>query len=255
MVVVVPCYNEADRFDASAFLQSLEEHPDVDFLFVDDGSSDRTAEVLEKLRSRAPERVTVLGLVTNRGKAEAVRQGFQAAFAASPRFVAFWDADLATPLAEIPRFLNIVQSRPEIEMVFGSRVKLMGRQVHRKMWRHYLGRIFATLVSVWLRLPIYDSQCGAKVFRNGELIRSVMASPFETRWLFDVEILVRAITTHEKGAAGLCSCTCELPLNAWRDVPSGALASGAYLRAAVSLTRVVWRYEPDLRRTRARLRT
>ena len=70
-------------------------------------------------------------------------------------------------------------------MVFGARVALLGRQINRLPSRHYLGRIFATLASTVLSLRIYDTQCGAKIFRNSATFRSAIAEPFDSPWIFD----------------------------------------------------------------------
>ena len=99
----------------------------------------------------------------------------------------FWDADLATPLAAVDEFAATLAERPTIEMVFGARVALLGRHINRLPSRHYLGRIFATLASTVLSLRIYDTQCGAKIFRNSAAFRRVMAEPFESPWIFDGE--------------------------------------------------------------------
>src|SRR6185436_8453407 len=143
-VVVVPCYNEAVRLRPEAFLACLDRMPAVRFLFVDDGSSDGTREVLARLQRRAEDRLQLLPLNTNRGKGEAVRLGMLEAFASQADVVAYWDADLATPLEALSDFVALLDSRPDLDIVLGSRVRLLGRDIDRNTLRHYFGRVFAT---------------------------------------------------------------------------------------------------------------
>ena len=73
LLLVVPCYNEASRFDATAFLDAVQALPALRLCFVDDGSTDTTGHVLRTLQQRAPDRIEILTLAQNSGKAEAVR--------------------------------------------------------------------------------------------------------------------------------------------------------------------------------------
>ena len=143
VTIVVPCYNEEQRLPKDEFRL----FPGADFLFVNDGSSDGTLRLLESMRDADPGRISVLNLEKNSGKAEAVRQGILNAMERKDDLVGFWDADLATPLNEIPLFLEIFEARPETEMVFAARVRLLGRNISRRAQRHYIGRIGATLIS------------------------------------------------------------------------------------------------------------
>src|SRR5437660_11898865 len=174
LVLVVPCYNEEKRLDVAAFRA----FSGVEFLFVNDGSRDGTLRLLQSLRDSDPRRFDVLDLERNGGKAEAVRRGILAALDRGAELTGFWDADLATPLAELPGFLSIFEARPEIEMIFGARVRLLGREISRNPSRHYLGRVGATLISRTLGLAVYDTQCGAKLFRAGDALREVFSRPF-----------------------------------------------------------------------------
>lgn len=247
-IVVVPCYNEAKRLDARAFSQFRATGRLVEFLFVNDGSTDETLDLLKRMQCRSPDTVRVRDQQPNRGKAEAVRTGMLAALDADADFVGFWDADLATPLRELPRFLDILADRDDIDVVLGSRVKLLGRTIDRHAWRHYFGRVFATLVSELLRLPVYDTQCGAKLFRATDRLRAVLEQPFTTSWLFDVEILARFIALEQAGTTAAAARLYELPLDEWRDIAGSKLAGAAYLKAATSILRLYREYGGTLAR-------
>ena len=108
-----------------------------------------------------------------------------------PTLVGFFDADLATPLGAIDDFLAVLRDRPEVEFVLGSRVMLMGRDIRRKATRHYFGRVFATAVSHALDLPVYDTQCGAKILRANAATATLFDPPFRSPWIFDVELIAR----------------------------------------------------------------
>jgi glycosyltransferase involved in cell wall biosynthesis len=221
-VVVVPCYNEAARLDVPAFEAALEREPKLRLLLVDDGSKDDTKTVLQGIAQRHPRRAECLPLAKNSGKAEAVRQGVLQAFDSKPELVGYWDADLATPLEDVTAFAKVLED-PKLMIVLGSRVRLLGRHIERTTARHYIGRVFASAASVVLGLPIYDTQCGAKLFRATPLIRSVFERPFELNWCFDVEMLARLLGLEAQGQLNLREQCVEFALDSWVDAPGSKL--------------------------------
>lgn len=236
--VVVPCFNEAARFRSEEFARFLrdERSQGIDLLFVNDGSRDSTLQVLSSFREQFPSRVAILDQQPNRGKAEAVRNGMLQVIAAGrAQVTGFWDADLATPLDQILDFLHLLDTRPELTMIFGARVRLLGRDIQRQQLRHYLGRIFATVVSVLLALPIYDSQCGAKLFRITPELQQVLAEPFHSRWIFDVEILARFLGLHKRDSVAIARQVYEYPLPVWTDVAGSKVSPADFLRAFAEL--------------------
>jgi dolichyl-phosphate beta-glucosyltransferase len=240
--VVVPCYNEADRLDADVFLHFLRTHRGVRLVFVDDGSEDGTAGVLARMQAAVPDAVTVIRQSVNRGKGEAVRAGILAAIAgARPALVGFFDADLSTPLTAIDDFLAVFRTRPDVEFILGSRVLLMGRDVKRKAYRHYLGRVFATAVSHALDLPVYDTQCGAKIIRLTGATASLFDRPFRSRWIFDVELIARYLSLPvAAGEPPRRDRIYELVVPAWHDKPGSKLRWHDFARAAADLG-YIWR--------------
>jgi len=200
-VIIVPCYNEAKRMNLEGF-KPLLDHPGVRLLFVNDGSSDNTGLMLQAFRSEHPVRVLQLDLPKNGGKAEAVRQGMLRAWDEGAEVMGFLDADLATRAEEMVRLLRVFSEHPGApQVLLGARVKLLGRHIRRSPRRHVLGRIFATCASWLLGLPVYDTQCGAKLFRRHATLRAALGTPFHSRWVFDVELIGRLVRgTHETGS-------------------------------------------------------
>jgi glycosyltransferase involved in cell wall biosynthesis len=241
--LIVPCYNEANRLDAASFRAFLAQPAGVRLLFVDDGSHDATLSVLEQVIAGFEQRAGILHCAKNSGKGEAVRLGILHALAHfHPQIVGFWDADLATPLTSVGALLQVLADQPQIEMVFGARVKLLGRHVHRQAIRHYLGRVFATFVSNMLGLSIYDSQCGAKLFRVTADTEAVFSQPFISKWIFDVEILARYLTIHGKQPGRLEHLIYEYPLERWTDVAGSKVRATDFAAALLDMARIHAKY-------------
>ncbi len=228
-LLVVPCYNEERRLDAPAYREFVEANPDVAFLFVNDGSKDGTSALLHKLAAEAP-RSTAFDLPRNSGKAEAVRQGMLRGLETDAQAIGFWDADLATPLPIALEMKDLLERQEALQIVIGSRVRLLGRRIERNPVRHYLGRVFATAVSLLLRLPVYDTQCGAKLFRATPRLREMLEKPFLSRWIFDVELLARFLL-----AGGTADDIYEHPLSRWMDVAGSKVRGRDFVTAAKDL--------------------
>jgi len=233
-IIVVPCYNEIERLPVHSFLEFIEKNEKIYFLFVNDGSTDNTGSLLNEMHNRYPDAIKVLNLAKNQGKAKAVREGFKFCFSLKPKIIGFWDADLATPLTAINEFLKIYDEFPEVNWVFGSRVKLLGRKIDRNEIRHYLGRFFATITSRVLDLPIYDTQCGAKLFKFDKLLVDIFSENFTSRWIFDVELIARlqALSSNNNLPKKIIY---EYPLNEWTDISGSKLKLSDFFIAIYDL--------------------
>lgn len=228
---VVPCYNEATRTDFTVFKKWMSENSSVEFIFVNDGSSDKTLEVLQQTFSNSQ----VIHLSNNVGKAEAVRQGMAKVVERNEySYVGFLDADLATPLSEIPLFIEQVENG--MEVIMGSRWLHLGAHIERKWYRHYLGRVFATAASILLKLPVYDTQCGAKLFSVGAL-SSTLKEPFISKWIFDVEIFLRL----KKEGVPVTSWY-EIPLRNWKDIGGSRLKLTDFMKAPLEMISLYLKY-------------
>ncbi len=228
--IVVPCFDEVGRLDVVA-LRGLATSTGGRVLLVDDGSRDGTGDLATDAAARHPQELGALVLARNGGKGEAVRRGMLAALDGGAQLTGYYDADLATPPEEMARLVEVLRDDPGLVAVLGSRVGLLGHRIERSSARHYLGRLFATAGSMVLGLPVYDTQCGAKVFRDGAALRAALATPFTSRWAFDVELLGRL-------AANGDGRFLEVPLQRWHDVGGSKLRPRDAVTAAVDLLRV-----------------
>jgi glycosyltransferase involved in cell wall biosynthesis len=235
--MVVPCFNEERRLDVEAFLRYMASRPSAGFIFVNDGSRDKTLGVLNTIRDRCREQVWVVDQQPNQGKAEAVRVGVLKALSNGAQYVGYFDADLATPLEAIDELVQTLDENPRIDIVMGTRVALLGRNIARNPMRHYSGRIFATAASIVVALPVYDTQCGAKLFRANSEVRRLFSERFGSRWIFDVEILARYLA-----GTGQSTGIYELPLKRWTDVGESKVRPADYVRAIGEMATIFRRY-------------
>ena len=238
--IVIPCYNEAQRIDKKYFMSFLETYcSEYDLFFINDGSTDSTVSLLSDLVTAYPDNCTINSMEKNSGKAEAVRSGVQlAAQTAKYSYIAYFDADMATPLDEIKFMKEVVTNNPEVVMVLCSRMKRLGAKVSRKVSRHYLGRIFATFASVILKLPVYDTQCGAKLIK-ADVIPYVFSEQFITSWLFDVEILARLRNSNRNSILDILY---EHPVTRWKDIDGSKLKLKHMIKVPFDLLRIRNKY-------------
>lgn len=183
--LIIPCLNERGR--AEGFIQGvLQTCPGVLVVTVDDGST-------APLGPSDHPRWTCLSYPDNRGKGHAVRFGWNWATANHPglEILGFCDADGAVPAPEIQRLLGLFAAS-DAGLLVGSRIRMLGRNVERRAARHYIGRIYATLASLMLKLPAYDTQCGCKWIRRAAY-DAVAPDLAINRFAFDAELIVRVL--------------------------------------------------------------
>lgn len=235
-VFIIPLYNEENRIATDEYEAAFNLSGSVDFLLVNDGSTDKTLPILEQFASRFPQ-VKILNLTENAGKAEAIRKGILSV-RNDYEYIGYLDADFATPVSEMLVLLRFAKSHPHFDIVMGTRIKLLGNQVERSIVRHYLGRIFATVISACiLKIPVYDTQCGAKIIRSGRNL-SVFEKPFLTRWLFDVEMLLRF-----KAISGdLSKNVSEFPLSVWKEKGQTKIRFTEFISFPFQLLKIYFSY-------------
>lgn len=213
LVLVIPCYNEANRFLKDQYLEFLNSFPENFLIFVNDGSKDETGNILKKLYESFSQQIHIINLAKNKGKSNAIRTGMlYANESLKASKIGYLDADLATSFEEIIRLSSLISN--ESVFIFGSRILKIDNEIIRKKYRFIIGRIIATIISKILRERIYDTQCGCKVL-TFSLIPLLFNDKFISTWLFDVELFFRLkIKYGEKSLKKLCK---EIPLKKWVD--------------------------------------
>lgn len=209
--VIIPAYNEQFRLGPKLHqvLEFLKEnYPDFELIIVDDGSKDQTAKSVGEAIVKE-KRARLITYSPNKGKGYAVRTGV---LASKGDQVLFMDADLSTPLTEIPKILNLLK---DADVVIGSR----GRSNPKVSKRPPLFRQFASwsfdqikYLMVGLR-QFQDTQCGFKAFR-GAIARQLFAKCQIDRFMFDAEVLYLA---QKRGLKIV-----EMPVS-WADAPGSSV--------------------------------
>ena len=185
--IVIPAYNEAARICTTLekIKQYLAENcGNAEVLVVDDGSTDRTTEIVEKHRAAWP-CLRIIQNPANRGKGFSVKHG---SLQARGEIILFTDADLSAPITEMPKLVQPIQNG-HCDIAFGSRAidrSLIG--IRQSLFREYSGRIFNVFVHVIAGLPFKDTQCGFKAFRRTSIL-PVLERQTITGFGFDPEIL------------------------------------------------------------------
>jgi glycosyltransferase involved in cell wall biosynthesis len=241
--IVIPCYNEEKRLPLDRFKKFIEEHSDCSLLFVNDGSKDNTLAVLNDF-AKENNTVNVLDLLQNSGKAEAVRQGILHAMNTNPDFVAFYDADMATPPEDLYAMVELINKKTYYAVI-GSRILRLGGNIDRTFMRGIASRVFANVASRTLQhLRIYDTQCGAKIFRTS-VAQIIFKEPFITNWIFDVELLARMIQKY--GVAEMYTKVYEYPLSAWHDVYGSKIKKTDFIRQIFDMYKIKKHYKLNRR--------
>lgn len=199
--------------------------PEVNWLFIDDGSTDSTKEMLTNFC--AQHGVSLLALNKNQGKGNAIRLGFKEFLSADQgvSYLGYLDSDGAFSIPDVQRLISLSMQKDESsesykwDVFISSRVAMAGRQIDRKMLRHYLGRVLVTYLTLgWKEAP-YDSQCGFKIFRLNQSLNDSLEDPFKTRWFVDLELISR-LEMRTSNSLRIW----EEPLNSWTDVDGSKIA-------------------------------
>jgi len=188
--IVIPAYNESGRIVST--LRRVVEYVRAqgwraEIVVVNDGSTDRTVEVVREFQAQAPE-VRMIENPGNRGKGYSVRAGM---LQAQGEILVFTDSDLSAPIEEADRLFAAIAGGADIAI--GSRWLESGRQTHRQpLYRQFFGRCYNFVTRLVMGLPFADTQCGFKAFRR-EAAQTVFGLQTIEGWGFDPEILFIAL--------------------------------------------------------------
>jgi len=187
--LVVPMWQEASRIETTVarLADSKFAHPDIEVIFVDDGSDDGTAQICEQSCARYELSAIVRRLSVNRGKGAAVRRGV---LAARGRVVGFSDADLSCGPDDIEEVFAIV-GHGDADVAVASRTTHDTTIAQHQPWaRRFAGAAFNLELRALGLTDLMDTQCGLKAF-TASAARLAFEPMVTERFAFDVEVLAR----------------------------------------------------------------
>lgn len=207
--------------------------------FVNDGSTDNTLNILQEVQQKFPEKVHVMSMAQNSGKAEAVRAGINYANQHfQHQYIGYLDADLAATLEEFVELEGFMTDK--IVFCFGSRIQKIGSRIDRDFKRFLIGRIIATFISSGLELKVYDTQCGCKLFSK-EISEKLFQESFISKWLFDVELFFRMIQLF--GREKVLDKMFEVPLKVWVEKGNSKVKLTYFFKLWFDLYTIVKKYK------------
>jgi len=181
--LILPAYNEEKLIDASLkkiFSYMKNKKHNFEVIIVDDGSKDNT---VKKIRAIKDKHLKVIAYSPNRGKGHAVKTGM---LAAKGDLLLFLDVDLATPIEEIEKFIQITKN---YDVVIASRaLKESNIKIHQPFYREFIGKTFNKMVQLLAVWGIKDTQCGFKMFTR-KAANIIFKRQRIHGWAFDVELL------------------------------------------------------------------
>jgi dolichyl-phosphate beta-glucosyltransferase len=242
--LVIPCYNEGKRLPLIEYESFLEQSDQVSICFVNDGSSDNTLAILHSLCNKFNSKAHLISYPKNAGKAEAVRRGV--AFCSQNfnfKYIGYFDADLSTPLTACFKLKSYLTNG--IEFSFGSRIMKIGSVIERSSGRHLIGRIIATIISNMLKMKVYDTQCGTKLFTK-DLSEYLFKDPFISQWLFDVELFFRMIKKY--GMEEALNKMIEVPLDRWINKDESKVKTAYFFKLWFDLYAINRKYKKNCRK-------
>jgi hypothetical protein len=175
-------------------------------------------------------------MARNAGKAEAVRHGLKFAAQRGDKYIAFLDADLATPLNAIIDFISVADRLDNIDVVFGSRAGGLGRRVYRDIHRKMISLVCASMGRLATGLALKDTQCGAKLFRNTEHLINCLDAPFTAGWLFDVELFLRISNPNKRERKNFF----EYPVLEWTEIPGSNIKFSDVVKGGLKMTTLIF---------------
>jgi glycosyltransferase involved in cell wall biosynthesis len=242
LTIIVPVYNESKRWNVE-FWNELISGTTARFIFVNDGSTDNSLELIFDLQTS--ERVLCENLTTNVGKAEAIAKGLRVASTHNSIYFGYLDADSAFKPSDIIRILELSIEKFENEgfdSIWSSRILLSGRTIERKLWRQWLSRLIATILGfAYPGLP-YDTQSGFKLWKSEKILTTHFDYQFNTKWYLDLELFVKASREHKNFLIW------EEPVLYWKDV-GGSKIAGKQLLIIIKETLIIFVMLSRLRKT------
>ncbi len=239
--IVVPCYNEAGRLDLESFEEFLNQNNNYSICFVNDGSSDNTLDVLKSFQAKSPSRIYVYDAPHNNGKAEAIRAGVNFVLKnTQARKIGFMDADLATGFEDYENLADSLEDDIGTEgMVIGSRTRVNTANINRTAFRSASSNIFNVIIQWIIGLKINDTQCGAKVFTR-TTANSLFQKEFISKWLFDIELLMRM--RNKYGKTNMLSKFKEVSLKKWTEVEGSKITMKDAIHFPIQLIKIALNY-------------